>query len=198
MFHFQILNTGSPFKKVIKTLPCNLLSSIAVFLDLDFKFPALTTQGLFKSITQISASNPFFKVPLLILRIFLLDDNGKIFMIFSIINSVSGRGIKTFLSTKNLYFQKYLKQFRPFEYDLAIRFYRENLNRMTINQLFEVVLGKSCCMAGLMGDATPFMNNIPLPILTPADVFAPPTVKVYVFPIPVKLSDISSNTMLVS
>ena len=32
-------------------------------------------------------------------------------------------------------------------------------SRMTINQLFEVVLGKSCCMAGLMGDATPFMNN---------------------------------------
>ena len=28
-------------------------------------------------------------------------------------------------------------------------------SRMTINQLFEVVLGKSCCMAGLMGDATP-------------------------------------------
>jgi DNA-directed RNA polymerase II subunit RPB2 len=32
-------------------------------------------------------------------------------------------------------------------------------SRMTINQLFEVVLGKSCCIAGLMGDATPFMNN---------------------------------------
>ena len=41
-----------------------------MFLDLDFKFPALTTHGLFKSITQISASDPFFKVPLLILRIF--------------------------------------------------------------------------------------------------------------------------------
>ena len=32
-------------------------------------------------------------------------------------------------------------------------------SRMTINQLFEVVLGKSCCMAGLMGDSTPFLNN---------------------------------------
>ena len=32
-------------------------------------------------------------------------------------------------------FQKYLKQFRPFEYDLAMRFYAENLNRMTVNQL---------------------------------------------------------------
>jgi DNA-directed RNA polymerase II subunit RPB2 len=32
-------------------------------------------------------------------------------------------------------------------------------SRMTINQLFEVVLGKSCCMAGLIGDSTPFLNN---------------------------------------
>ena len=32
-------------------------------------------------------------------------------------------------------------------------------SRMTINQLFEVVLGKSCCISGLMGDSTPFMNN---------------------------------------
>jgi len=32
-------------------------------------------------------------------------------------------------------------------------------SRMTINQLFEVILGKSCCMAGLLGDATPFLNN---------------------------------------
>jgi len=32
-------------------------------------------------------------------------------------------------------------------------------SRMTINQLFEVILGKSCCLAGLMGDATPFLNN---------------------------------------
>ena len=32
-------------------------------------------------------------------------------------------------------------------------------SRMTINQLFEVVLGKSCCMAGLLGDSTPFLNN---------------------------------------
>jgi len=32
-------------------------------------------------------------------------------------------------------------------------------SRMTINQLFEVVLGKSCCMSGLLGDSTPFLNN---------------------------------------
>ncbi len=32
-------------------------------------------------------------------------------------------------------FKKYLKQVRPFEYDLAMRFYKENLNRMTVNQL---------------------------------------------------------------
>ena len=32
-------------------------------------------------------------------------------------------------------FQKYIKQIRPSEYDLAINFYKENLNRMTINQL---------------------------------------------------------------
>ena len=46
--------------------------------------------------------------PVPISNIFLFDDNGKIFKIFSIINSVSGRGIRTFLSTKNLYFQKNL------------------------------------------------------------------------------------------
>jgi DNA-directed RNA polymerase II subunit RPB2 len=32
-------------------------------------------------------------------------------------------------------------------------------SRMTINQLFEVILGKSCCMDGLLGDSTPFLNN---------------------------------------
>ena len=32
-------------------------------------------------------------------------------------------------------------------------------SRMTINQLFEVVLGKACCMDGLLGDSTPFLNN---------------------------------------
>ena len=32
-------------------------------------------------------------------------------------------------------------------------------SRMTINQLFEVILGKACCMAGLLGDSTPFLNN---------------------------------------
>ena len=39
-------------------------------------------------------------------------------------------------------FPKYLKQFRPFEYDLAMRFYKENLNRMRdkINQDNQLVL----------------------------------------------------------
>jgi len=32
-------------------------------------------------------------------------------------------------------------------------------SRMTINQFLEVVLGKSCCMSGYLGDATPFQNN---------------------------------------
>ena len=41
------------------------------------------------------------------------------------------------LSTKD--FQKYIKQFRPFEYDLAIRFYNENLNRMTSTQLKQYI-----------------------------------------------------------
>ena len=36
-------------------------------------------------------------------------------------------------------FQKYLKQFRPFEYDIAMRFYSENLNRMTVNQLKQYI-----------------------------------------------------------
>ena len=36
-------------------------------------------------------------------------------------------------------FQKYLKQFRPLEYDLAMRFYNENLNRMTSNQLKQYI-----------------------------------------------------------
>ena len=36
-------------------------------------------------------------------------------------------------------FQKYLKQFRPFEYDLAMRFYKENLNRMTVDQLKQYI-----------------------------------------------------------
>ena len=31
--------------------------------------------------------------------------------------------------------------------------------RQTINQFLEVVLGKSCCMGGFNGDATPFQNN---------------------------------------
>ena len=36
-------------------------------------------------------------------------------------------------------FQKYLKQFRPLEYDLAMRFYNENLNRMTLAQLKQYI-----------------------------------------------------------
>ena len=32
-------------------------------------------------------------------------------------------------------------------------------SRMTINQLLEMVLGKSCCLSGNLGDATPFQNN---------------------------------------
>ena len=32
-------------------------------------------------------------------------------------------------------------------------------SRMTINQLLEVVLGKSSCLGGFLGDATPFQNN---------------------------------------
>ena len=31
--------------------------------------------------------------------------------------------------------------------------------RMTINQLLEVILGKSACIGGYLGDATPFQNN---------------------------------------
>ena len=31
--------------------------------------------------------------------------------------------------------------------------------RMTINQLLEVILGKSSCLGGFLGDATPFQNN---------------------------------------
>ena len=31
--------------------------------------------------------------------------------------------------------------------------------RMTINQLLEVILGKSACLGGYLGDATPFQNN---------------------------------------
>ena len=30
---------------------------------------------------------------------------------------------------------------------------------MTVNQLIEIILGKSACMGGYSGDATPFMNN---------------------------------------
>ena len=36
-------------------------------------------------------------------------------------------------------FSKYLKQFRPSEYDLAMSFYKENLNRMTVNQLKQYI-----------------------------------------------------------
>lgn len=32
-------------------------------------------------------------------------------------------------------------------------------SRMTINQFLEVILGKSCCMSGHLGDATPFQNG---------------------------------------
>jgi len=32
-------------------------------------------------------------------------------------------------------------------------------SRMTINQFLEVILGKSCCMSGHLGDATPFQNS---------------------------------------
>ena len=47
--------------------------------------------------------------PVPISKMFLHDDTGKSSKIFSIINSVSGRGIRTPLLTKNLYFQKNLK-----------------------------------------------------------------------------------------
>ena len=36
-------------------------------------------------------------------------------------------------------FEKYLKQFRPSEYELAMKFYKQNLNRMTTNQLKQYV-----------------------------------------------------------
>ena len=36
-------------------------------------------------------------------------------------------------------FQNYLKQFRPYEYDLAMRFYEKNLNRMTSNQIKQYI-----------------------------------------------------------
>ena len=32
-------------------------------------------------------------------------------------------------------------------------------SRMTMNQLLEVILGKSACLGGFLGDATPFQNN---------------------------------------
>ena len=32
-------------------------------------------------------------------------------------------------------------------------------SRMTINQLLEMILGKSCSLSGHLGDATPFQNN---------------------------------------
>ena len=41
------------------------------------------------------------------------------------------------------------------------------------------------------------MNKTPLPVLIPAAVFAPPTVKLYVLPIPVKSSYISSKSIFV-
>ena len=47
--------------------------------------------------------------PVPISNIFLFDNLGKFFSACSIINSVSGLGISTFLSTLNLYFQKSLK-----------------------------------------------------------------------------------------
>ena len=42
----------------------------SIFLDFDFNFSALTTQGASRSRTQISPSDPFPKVPLLICKIF--------------------------------------------------------------------------------------------------------------------------------
>ena len=41
------------------------------------------------------------------------------------------------------------------------------------------------------------MNRTPLPTPIPEEVFAPPTLRLYVLPIPVKSSDISSNNILV-
>ena len=32
-------------------------------------------------------------------------------------------------------------------------------SRMTINQFLEMILGKTCCLSGHLGDATPFQNN---------------------------------------
>ena len=32
-------------------------------------------------------------------------------------------------------------------------------SRMTVNQLLEVILGKTACLGGYLGDATPFQNN---------------------------------------
>jgi hypothetical protein len=46
--------------------------------------------------------------PVPISKIFFDFSNSKIFKLSSIINSVSGLGIRTDLSTKNLYFQKCL------------------------------------------------------------------------------------------
>ena len=36
-------------------------------------------------------------------------------------------------------FEDYIKQFRPYEYDFAIKFYKQNLNRMTSNQLKQYI-----------------------------------------------------------
>ena len=36
-------------------------------------------------------------------------------------------------------FETYVKQFRPSEYDVAKRFYNNNLNRMTINKLKQYI-----------------------------------------------------------
>ena len=32
-------------------------------------------------------------------------------------------------------------------------------SRMTVNQMLEMILGKSCALSGNLGDATPFQNN---------------------------------------
>ena len=43
----------------------------------------------------------------------------------------------------------------------------------------------------------PLIKTTPLPTPTPKEVLAPPTVNEYVLPIPVKVSEISSNNKFV-